>query len=133
MRKLTAAIVLVFSITIPMLFGAGAGTAHADTAVSSSWLHPSEYNPIHNAEESLGLSDAQFQKNAVGAVSFIFGVVGITNAPTAAPGGGNHPVSTTYTPTELQALDHVAGVMNLSRSHAQKVSAAIVAFLLSLS
>lgn len=133
MRKLVVSVVVAVTAMVPMLFGAGSGIAHADTAVSSAWLHPDEYIPMHNAAVSLGISDAQFQKNSVGAVSFIFGVVGITDAPTAAPGGGNHPISTTYTPTELQALDHVAGVMHLSRANAQKVSTAVVTFLLSLS
>ncbi len=110
-----------------------ASTATADTTVSTGWLHPSEYIPMHNGALELGLSDANFQKTSVGAVSFMFGIAGITSAPTPAPGGGGHTISTTYTPTELQALDHVAGVMQLSRSNAQKVSGSIVAFILALS
>ena len=107
--------------------------ASADTTVATAWAHPSEYVPMHNAALELGISDSAYQKQAVAAVSFIFGVAGITNAPVPTPGGGNHTISTTYTPTELQWLDHVADVMNLSRSNAQKVSGSIVAFLLALS
>ena len=128
MRKLLATLMLTATAF------AGMGTpAHADTTVATAWLHPSEYVPMHNGALKVGVSDAQFQKQSVQAVSFIFGIAGITDAPTTAPGGGNHTISTTYTPTELQNLDHVAGVLHLSRPNAQKTSASIVAFLLALS
>ena len=127
MRKLIASFALAAVAVIGMPH-----PAHADTAVASVWQHPSEYIPMHNAAVKLNLSDSAFQKTSVHVISFIFGVAGITNSPITAPGGGNHSISTTYTPTELQALDHVAGVWHLSRSDSQKVSAAVVAFLVGL-
>ena len=128
MRKLLASIALVATALT------GMGTAaSADTAVATAWLHPSEYIPMHNGALELGMSDANFQKVAVGAVSYMLGAAGVTDAPTGAPGGGNHTITSTYTPAELTTLDHVAGVLHLSRSNAQKISAAIVAYLLALS
>ena len=107
--------------------------AGADTAVGSTYLHPSEYTPLHNGALELGLSDSQYQKSSVGILSFIFGIAGVTSQPAPAPGGGNHTITTSWTPSEIVSLDHVAGVLGLSRSDAQKVSSMVIAFLLALS
>ncbi len=132
MRRLLIALALVTSCVAGLVGTAGTATA-ADTLVGSSYLHPDEYTPVHSGALELGVSDAQYQKMSVGVISFIFGVAGITSQPAAAPGPGNHTITTTWTPSELAALDHVAGVFQLNRAQAQKLSSLIVAFLLGLS
>ena len=81
--------------------------AHADTNVGSTYLHPSEYTPFHAGALKIGVSDTQFQKTSVGVLSFIYGIAGISSQPAQAPGGGNHTITTSWTPSEIVALDRV--------------------------
>jgi hypothetical protein len=128
MRKLLMSCVLACTVL------AGWSTAaFAGTAVSSRYTHADDYQLMHDGAQESGLSDSAFQKNAVAGVAYLFAITGTTNVNVPTPPGGDHPISTNYNAGELNWLDDVADVMNLSRSNAQKVSALFVAFLLALS
>jgi hypothetical protein len=127
---LATLLLLVTSVTGTLALTADSASA---VGVSSSYLHSSEYGPLHNAARELGMSDAQFQKTAVSALGFIFGIGGVTNFPMAAPGPGDHSISSNYTTSDLQVLDRVRTITHLSRAGAQKVSALFIAYLVAIS